>query len=92
MWTASEAGLDPLELAAPENVTPVQSWDFTQTHTYSDLDITWIEASLSTRYEIRDSLWVNGGIRYTDWNDDEPYLYDQTGSLTSFSLALGKRF
>ncbi|MDX1584437.1 MAG: hypothetical protein R3338_12635 [Thermoanaerobaculia bacterium] len=92
MWTASDASLDPLQLAAPDRTTPNQSWDFSEVHDYSNLDITWIEASLNAKYEIRKSFWLNGGVRYADWDDDEPYLYDQTGSLTSFSFAIGKKF
>ncbi len=93
-WTSSDGGMDPFSLAAPEYVAthPNTSFDFSQTHTYSDLDVTRFEAQLTARYHFNKSLWVNGAVRYADYSDDEPYLYDTSGSITFYSMAFGWRF
>lgn len=95
MWTTSEAGLDPFALAVPadylaRNVN--QSFDFTRTHLYSDLDVSRVEAGLHASYRFTPRVWLAAGYRYLDYEDDAPYLYDTTGSADLYRLALGWRF
>jgi len=63
--------------------------DFSQTQTYSDLDVQQIDGSLNAKYLVSDSIWVRGAYHYIDYADDAPYLYDTTGRNHLFTAALG---
>ena len=93
-WTTSDAGLDPFALPAPDYVAthPSTVFDFSKTNTYSDLDVTRIDAELDATYHFNKTFRVNLGIRYADYSDDEPYLYDTSGTMTLYSASLGWSF
>ncbi len=90
-WTSSDSGMDPFSLAAPGYVAhdPNTSFDFSRTYSYSDLDVTRFEGQFSVDYHVNKSFWVNGTVRYADFSDDDPYLYDTTGSVVIYSASLG---
>ena len=71
---------------------PNQSYDFSHSHTYSDLDVTRLELAISFRYAVSEMMSVRGGYRYIDLEDDAPYLYDTTGSVDFYSLGLAWSF
>ena len=95
-WTQADAAMDPFDIAdqaAAFNATHASTvYDFSQVHTYSDLDTTRLDASFDAKYEIRDDFWVTLLYRYADFSDDAPYLYDTSGSLDLYALALGWTF
>jgi len=93
-WTTSEAGLSAFDLSAPDYVAthPPMSYDFSQTHTYSDLDTSRLDAQVKANYKFGTSSWVAGTYRRVDFSDDAPYLYDTTGALDIFTFAYGMKF
>jgi hypothetical protein len=95
-WTQSQAAMNPFDLAdqaAAFNATHASTvYDFSQTHTYSDLDTTRIDANVDARYKFSDDLWMTLLYRYADFEDDAPYLYDTSGSLDLYAVALGWKF
>ncbi len=93
-WTRSDAGLDPFSLAAPDYVAthPSMSFDFSESHTYSDLETTRIEAQVDATYHFNKTFWINAAYRYADYSDDAPYLEDTSGSISLYSVAFGWKF
>lgn len=91
VWTASEAGLDPFDLPADDYVaiTPPTVFDFSQTHTFSDLDTTRVDGELSAKYHFSDTFRLYGAWRYADFSDDAPYLEDTSGSFNMYTFAFG---
>ena len=71
---------------------PNQSYDFSQTHTNSDLDTTYLEAALNGRYQVKPGVYVTGSYRYLDFQDEAPYLGDTSGSVDYYGLGLGWKF
>ena len=92
--TASDAALDPFALPAPEYVAthPPTIFDFSMSHTYSALDVERIDAQVGARYKFNQSLWINLRYRYADYEDNDPYMYDTSGSFDWISGSLGWRF
>lgn len=93
-WIQTDASLDPFDLPADDYVaiTPPVMYDFSQAHTYSDLETSRTQAELSARYNIRDSFWFRLNYLVIDFSDDAPYLEDTTGSLDLITAAIGWAF
>ena len=93
-YAQSEAGLNPFDLSAPDYVaiTPPMSYDFTYSHTYSDLDITRLDWDLYTKIYFSKDFWMFLKYRIVDFNDDAPYMYDTTGKVQFLTGALGWTF
>jgi hypothetical protein len=93
-WTESDAGLDPFDLSAPDYVAthPTMQYDFSQAHTYSDLDLSRLEAAVKAGYKFspRASFFLK--YRYADFEDDAPYLYDTSGSIDIYTAAISWSF
>jgi len=89
--TAAEAGLDPFDLSAPDYVAthPTMSFDFSQTHTNSDLDSTRVDVDLWAKFWLNEGLWLRFRYHYIDYQDDAPYLYDTSGEYQFIAAALG---
>lgn len=68
---------------------PNQSYDFTLTHTNSDLDVTRWEVDLSARYQLEERFFLTAGYRWADYQDDAPYLEDVSGSIDLYSVGVG---
>ena len=75
--------------AAPK---PNQSYDFSQTHLNSDLDTTYLEAGLKARFKVKEGMFLTGTYRVLDFDDDAPYLGDDTGSVDYYGLGVGWKF
>ena len=58
----------------------------------SDLDIEEIEYFLGCTYDFNERLTINLNASYTDYSDDEPYLYDTSGDLLLVNAGLTFRF
>ena len=93
-WTDSTAALDPFDLPADDYVaiTPPMSYDFSLSHTFSDLDISRLDADLLFKYKFNDGFWLRADYRIVDYKDDAPYLYDTSGTVQWFTAALGLKF
>ena len=95
VWSRADAGLASFALPAPADYlarNPNQMFDFSLTNTYSDLDLTRIEAGVNLRYEVSKRLSLLGEYRWIDLDDEAPYLGDLTGSVSLYSIAVGYRF
>ena len=94
--TQSEAAMEPFDIAdqAADSVEthPPTLYDFSQVHTYSDLDTTRLEGTVDARYSIRDDFWLTLLFRHIDYDDDAPYMYDTSGTLQLYTMALGWSF
>ena len=71
---------------------PNQNFDFSLTHTYSDLDTRFIEAGIEARYDVRQDLYLTVGYRHLDFDDNAPYLGDDSGTVEFVSLGVGWAF
>ncbi len=93
-WTQSDAAIDPFDLSAPDYVAthPPTAYDFSQSHLYSDLDVTRYDAQLAATYDLADRYWLSLQYRYAELEDDAPYLYDTSGSFQRYGAAFGLRF
>lgn len=94
-WTDSEASISQLDLAdqAADYVAthPSMIYDFTSSHTYSDLDTSRLDAEVDATYHFSKTLRLNLRYRRAEFEDDAPYLYDTTGSLDLWGIALSWR-
>lgn len=95
MWSEADAAFEPFEIMVPEdylarNVN--QSYDFSRTHTYSDLDISRLELGAGVRYQASERIGLRAGYRYIDFEDNAPYLEDTTGSVDFYSIAVAWAF
>ena len=71
---------------------PNQSFDFTQTFTNSDLDTSFLEAGIHARYEVKEDVYVTAGYRYLDFDDNAPYLGDDSGKAEFVNFGVGWAF
>ena len=88
VWNDADAALEAFEFVAPF-VNPNMSYDFTQTHLNSDLDVSRFELGVHGRFDVAEKFGIVAGYRYLDFEDDAPYLYDTTGSASIYSLGVG---
>jgi len=93
-YTSSEAGLDPFDLPADDYVaiTPATIYDFSDSHTYSALDVTRIDGDVDFTYKFSDGFWLRATYTYVDFVDDMPYMYDTTGAVQWGTVAVGWYF
>ena len=93
-WMQAEAAMSPFDLSADDYVaiTPPMSYDYSETHTYSDLDSTRIDADLWAKFYFGENLWLRLRYHYVDYQDDAPYLYDTSGKYQFAAAALGWAF
>jgi hypothetical protein len=93
-YTASEGGLDPFELPADDYVaiTPTTSYDFSLTNTYSNIDVDRLNADAMLKYKVTDDLWLRLWYQIADFSDNDPYLYDTTGTVQWATITAGWSF
>ncbi len=93
-WTQSDAKIDPFDLHANDYVarTPTMTYDFALSNTYSSLDMTRVDAEIDAKWKLNDSFWMYATWRYADFQDDDPYMYDTTGSVDFYTFAIGWSF
>jgi hypothetical protein len=71
---------------------PNQSFDFSTTHLNSDLDTRFIEAGISARYDVKDDVYLTAGYRHLDFDDNAPYLGDDSGTVEFVNFGVGWGF
>ena len=93
-WTTSHQGIDPFELSAPDFVAthPTTSYDFSQSNTYSEIDVTRLDATAFIEYLFDKSLWLNVYYRYSDFDDAITLFQDDSGTLSVLGAYLGWTF
>ncbi len=93
-YTEAEAALDPFDLPADDYVaiTPPTSYDFSRSHTYSDLDVDRLNLDATLKYTFNEAIWMRLWYRFVDYNDNAPFLYDTTGSVQWVSASVGWAF
>ncbi len=92
---SAEASMGPFRFLEGEAFSanrPNQWYDFSRTHTFSDLNTMFQEISLKAKYLFNSRSHVTGGYRYLDYEDDAPYLYDTSGSVDFYSPGFGWLF
>ena len=95
VWNSADAALDPFRMVQGEQwsaAKPNQWYNFTQTHTYSDLDTERLYGTIYGQFSFKENLWLWGGYTYQDFSDNAPYLYDTTGSADTFAARVGFSF
>lgn len=90
-YTASDFAMDPMTLNGGDFAATrdLQPYDYSLTHTFSDLDVSRFDGSAELRYQISKMFTVRGLYRYVDYKDDAPYLYDTTGKVHIVSGGFG---
>ncbi len=93
-WMEAKAALAPFDLSADDYVEthPPMSYDFSQSHTYSDINSTRTDVELWGTFRFATDWWVRLRYHMVDYKDDAPYLYDTSGSYTFAAAALGVVF
>jgi len=93
-YTTAEGGINPFDLPADDYVaiTPPMSYDFSNTHTYSTIDIDRLNLDAMFKYKFTDSIWTRLWYSYIDYDDADPYLYDTSGSVSLLTLTAGFSF
>ena len=93
-YTASEAGLEPFELPAEAYVaiTPVMSYDFTKTNTYSNIDVDRFNFDAMLKYKFSEDLWLRFWYQIADFSDNDPYLYNTSGVVQWGTVTAGWTF
>jgi len=91
VWNSADAGLDPFRMPKGEAFAankPNQSFDFSQTNTYSDLDTERWNFHIYGRLFFKENFWLYGGYEYLDYADNAPYLYDTSGTVDRYTAPL----
>lgn len=91
-WNDSSAGIAPYRFEVPQEfLNANQSYDFSLSHLYSDLDLSRIEAELNAQYSFAEDRWIGLEYRRVDVEDDAPYITDLTGAIDWYALSVGWR-
>ncbi|NIA19870.1 MAG: hypothetical protein GWP07_05515 [Xanthomonadaceae bacterium] len=97
VFTRGEAEMDNLSSTYFEGKEPASfGYDhalaFSVIEDNTDLDIEETEYYIGCIYDFNESLSVNINASYTDYNDDDPYLYDTDGDLLLVNAGVTYRF
>ena len=90
VWNDADAAMDAFDFP----VTPFgqMSYDFSLTHLNSDLDVSRMELGIHGRFAVGEKVGLVAGYRYADFEDDAPYLYDTSGSVSFYNLGVAWNF
>ncbi len=89
----AEGGYDSVHMDQPDPGVPYADYDYSNIHTYSDLDQSYLELKLGGEFDLNDNLGIFADADYLDFSDDELWVYgDQSGKYyygrVGFTLAL----
>jgi len=81
-WTSSEAEMNPFQLPGDDYAAthPSTFWDFSRTPGFSNIDVSRVDVDLTVNYHINKAFFVGARYRYAKYDDNDPYLYDTTGT------------
>ncbi len=93
-WTESTQALNPFELRAPEYEAthPTMSFDFTDSYTYSAIDISQIWGKAYADIKLSKDVWMNVYYRYGDYSDSNTLFQDDSGTLNILGAYVGWAF
>jgi len=93
-YTNSTQGMAPFALPAPEYVEthPSMSFDFSQSHLYSQTDVNRFELSTTLNFELTDASWLNFYYRLSDYDDTITYFQDFGGTFQIIGGYMGWTF
>lgn len=81
-----QAGMDPLILGPitqeAADTLGFEDYDFSGVNEYSDVDLSRFEISGDLDWKVFRSMGVIFGFLYSDYQDDDPYLADTTGTYS----------
>ena len=92
VWNDADAAIEAFDFTVPAEFLAANvnmSYDFTSTYLNSDLDVSRFELGVHGRFDVADKVGIIAGYRYLDLEDDAPYLYDTSGSVSLYSLGVG---
>jgi hypothetical protein len=91
-YTRSDAAFDQVNFPEPEEITSLGNYDFSQIHTFSDLKINQFDLVMTSQNQVTDNISLDFGFRFKDYQDDEIYLFDGSGSLYLLSAGMSYFF
>jgi hypothetical protein len=91
-YTTSDAAFDTVEFPEPAETSALGWYDFSRINTFSDLRIKQFDLLLTSRHGLTEHLGLDLGFAYKDYNDEEIYLFDGTGSLYLLSAGMTYSF
>ena len=93
-YTPAEGGMAQFDLPADDYVAthPTMSFDFSNSYSYSNLDVSRLDGDLNLKYTFSDGLWLRFWYRLIDYPDDQPYLYDTSGTVQWATFTAGWKF
>jgi hypothetical protein len=93
-YTVATGGMDPYELTADDYVanTPSMTFDFSESYSYSQLDVSRLDGNINLKYKFTDAWWLRLWYRYVDYTDDKPYLFDTSGTVQWATFSVGYKF
>ncbi len=95
-YTSGEADMDDLDFSAGDDPFTLPGYSFANlkgTDDFSDLDYQMFELELTATYQILDNLSVGLNYWYSDFQDDEKYVYgDLDGDAYTFTGFLTYHF
>jgi hypothetical protein len=68
------------------------SFDFSKSHTYSNIDVNRFNLDAMFKLKFTEELWMRLWYKYVDFSDNDPYLYDTSGSVQWATITAGWSF
>jgi hypothetical protein len=96
-FTDSTAEIDSISFDVDDDLAVALAaagydYDFAGVEEYSDLDIQQWGLELTSEYEITQNLALGVGVSVDIYEDDDPYLFDDSGELYMMSASLNYVF
>lgn len=92
--TKSDQKMDPFDLSAPDYVEthPPMSYDFSQSHLFSMIDLDRIDLNVDANFKFTDDFWMNVYFRRSEYEDNVALFEDLDGSISILGAYLGWSF
>lgn len=92
--TKSDQKMDPFDLSAPDYVEthPPMSYDFSQSHLYSMIDLDRIDLNADANFKFTNEFWMNVYFRRSEYEDNVALFEDLDGSISVLGAYLGWSF
>ncbi len=86
-YTMAEGSFSSINMVLPHEVVHHGDYDYSEIHTYSDLDQSYFEIDAGGNVALSENLGLYANVKYMDYTDDQPYVYgDYSGDWFDFSL------
>jgi len=91
-YTTSDASFDRVDFPVPEETSAIGYYDFSRINTFSDLKIKQFDLVMTSRHQATEHIGLDFGFAFRDYQDDEIYLFDGSGSLYLLSAGMTYSF